>query len=100
MSKQGNQLKNKVILKKPLITEKATSLQTRKAPAYIFAVDKSATKEEVKKAFKAKYQKDSVKVNMINISGRQVLKRGKKKSSKPAVRKAIIFLKAGEKIET
>jgi large subunit ribosomal protein L23 len=84
------------VLIKPLITEKASALAALNK--YVFAVDPAMNKIEVKKAIRAVYNVDPIKVNISNFSGKQVRYgriRGKTKSWK----KAIVTLKAGDKIE-
>lgn len=99
MSKIGNQLKNGIIIKAPRITEKSTDLaEGGKSATYVFEVTKGSTKIEIKQAFIAKYKAIPVKINVINLPSKTVVRRGKK-GVKSSVRKALVFLKAGEKIE-
>ncbi len=79
---------------KPIITEKATLLQTAKSPAYAFLVAPGVTKQEVSKAIKAKYNVSPVKVTMINLPRKKVANR-RKPGFKPGKRKALVFLPAG-----
>lgn len=99
MSKLGNELKNQIILKSPRVTEKATALANLKTgPAYTFEVPDFATKPMIESAFTAKYKATPVKVNIVNLPAKKVLRRGKI-GTKSAVKKAMVYLKAGEKIE-
>ena len=85
------------IIKVPLITEKSTILK-EKENKYAFLVDSRANKNEIKKAIEEIFK---VKVLMVNTS----YLRGKKKrvgrhsGKTPDVKKAILTLKEGEKIE-
>jgi ribosomal protein L23 len=87
-----------ITLSRPRVTEKATFLAGAKNPVYTFEVVKEATKAEVIKVFKAKYKLDPVKVNMVNLHRKSTFKRGHL-GFKTGVKKALVFLKPGEKIE-
>jgi large subunit ribosomal protein L23 len=84
------------VLKKPLITEKSTSLlQYNK---YTFAVDPRANKTEIKQAVESIFKVKVEKVNTMNVKGRKKKVRnipGRTSDSK----KAIVTLKKGDKIE-
>jgi large subunit ribosomal protein L23 len=84
------------IIKKPLITEKATDLS--KAGKYVFIVGAAATKSEVRKAVREIYRVDAVKVNIVNLPRKPKRFRGLK-SYKGGVKKAIVTLKEGQKID-
>lgn len=86
MSRLGRKLLTlESVLRRPQVSEKA-SRGSEAAQVYSFWVDRAATKPEIKKAVKKWYQVTPRRVNVMNVPGR---KDG---------RKAIIFLKAGEKI--
>lgn len=87
-----------ITLSRPRITEKATFLVGAKNPVYTFEVVKEATKAEVIKVFKAKYKLDPVKVNIVNLHRKSTFKRGHL-GFKTGVKKAMVFLKPGEKID-
>lgn len=84
------------LIQKPVITEKATDLNALNK--YVFMVKPKATKNEVKKAVKEIYRVDAVSVNMVNLPGKTRAFRGKKEA-KMGVKKAIVTLKAGQKID-
>ena len=96
MSKIGKQLKNTLILRSPRVTEKSTALTER--GAYVFVVDPSATKSSIKKTFADKYKVTPVKINIVNLPAKATFKRGIR-GSKSGLKKAIVYLKAGDKIE-
>jgi len=99
MSIIGKKLKNELVLKSPRITEKATDLASRKTgPAYVFEVAKDSTKPMIVTAFEAKYKVKPQKVNIVNLPAKKTFRRGIR-GVKGATKKAIVFLKAGEKIE-
>ena len=84
-------------LKRLIITEKATMLQEK--GKYVFLVDRAATKNEIKKAVKARYKVDPVSVATIMQKPRRTRYRGRP-SYKLQDKKAIVTLKAGQKIES
>lgn len=84
------------ILVRPLITEKATHLNSENK--YIFVVSRAANKIEVAKAIKAAYGFTPVKVNLSNVSGKHV-SRGRIMGQRSDWRKAIVTLKKGEVIK-
>lgn len=87
---------NQSIIKKPLVSEKATDLG--KFGKYVFIVASKATKPEIKKAVKAIYKVDPVSVNVINRPAKR--KRiGNLRGSQMGYRKAIVTLKEGQKID-
>ncbi len=98
MSKIGKENKTQIVLKSPRVTEKSTDLSVRTNPAYVFEVAREATKPMIVAAFEAKYKVKPVKVNIVNLPAKKTMVRGKR-GSKSAIKKAMVFIKAGEKIE-
>jgi large subunit ribosomal protein L23 len=92
--------KNEIaIIKKPRVTEKATDLAGReKNPGYVFEVFADANKTEIKKAIQARYKVTPTKICIISLPAKKVVVRGKR-GTKASVKKAIVYLKTGEKIE-
>ncbi len=89
-------MKNIFIIKKPHITEKATDLS--KLNKYVFMVEPSANKNEIKKALKKIYGVDILKIQTITRQPR--MKKFRSRSgAKPVYKKAIVELKKGQKIE-
>jgi large subunit ribosomal protein L23 len=84
------------VLIKPLITEKATNLVSLNK--YAFKVANNTNKVEVKKAVKALYGFEPVSVNIITERGKRVTS-GRIKGKKSNWKKAVITLKAGDKLE-
>jgi large subunit ribosomal protein L23 len=80
----------------PRVAEKSALLSDKSV--YCFEVVKKATKTQIAKAMKLKYKVDALKVNITNLPATRVFVRGKW-GSKPGVKKAVVFLKKGEKIE-
>lgn len=84
------------VLRKPLVTEKSTSLlQDNK---YTFEVDPEANKTEIKQAVESLFKVKVEKVNTMNVKGK--LKRVRRIQGRtPDRKKAIVTLKKGDKIE-
>lgn len=94
-------MSNKIILVKPLITEKADSLSESKSQ-YSFIVDKTANKVEIGKAVEQLYTVNVESVNTMIIPGKRKSRNTKKgvlHGRKPSYKKAIITLAAGETID-
>ncbi|HQD76701.1 MAG: 50S ribosomal protein L23 [Peptococcaceae bacterium MAG4] len=84
------------VLKKPLITEKSTSLLEDNK--YTFEVDPRANKTEIKQAVQTIFKVKVEKVNTIRIKGKT--KRVRNIPGKtPDRKKAIVTLRKGDKIE-
>ena len=82
---------------KPYVTEKA-ALLAEKDNAYTFEISKTATKTGIIKAINTLYNVKPTKVNIINLPRKKVFVRGKNGMTK-AIRKAVVFLKKGDKID-
>lgn len=84
------------VLRKPLVTEKSTSLlQDNK---YTFEVDVKANKTEIKNAVESLFKVKVEKVNTMHVKGK--LKRVRQIQGRtPDRKKAIVTLKQGDKIE-
>tara|TARA_Y100000996_G_scaffold413856_1_gene403108 strand:- start:1568 stop:1861 length:294 start_codon:yes stop_codon:yes gene_type:complete len=83
------------ILKRPVITEKATMLQQDKR--YVFEVDPSATKLEIKDAVESAFGVSVVHVNTMHVRGKS--KRfGPKVSQLKSWKKAIVTLEQSDSI--
>jgi large subunit ribosomal protein L23 len=89
------------ILKKPILTEKATGL-TEKLNRYAFQVDPKANKLQIKDAIQKMYGVTIEAVNTLVVSGK-VKSRGTKagvvSGRTPKYKKAIVTLKEGEVID-
>lgn len=84
------------VLRRPLVTEKGTTLQT--AGKYIFEVGRDANKQQIKEAVQKAFKVTVVAVNIVNMHGEN--KRvGRKITTTPRWKKAIVTLKAGDKIQ-
>lgn len=95
---KNTQTKNEniFVIKKPRITEKA-GIKSESHNVYTFEVTKAATKNTVADAIKQIYKVTPIKVNIVNLPAKNVTARGRK-GTKQAVKKALVFLKKGDKI--
>ena len=81
----------------PIISEKGTML-TQDQNKVVFEVDPQCNKNEIRKAIESLYPVKVVRVNTINIDGKN--KRVRLQMGKTASwKKAIVTLKEGDKIE-
>lgn len=78
-----------------LVTEKTTDLAEN--GAYSFKIGSNLNKIIVKNEIKKLYGVSPIKVNIINSPHKKVSYRGRA-SKKPGFKKAIIYLKAGDKL--
>jgi large subunit ribosomal protein L23 len=88
------------ILKKPLVTEKVSSLNEK--GKYGFIVDAEANKVEIKKAVEKQYGVNVEKVNTLNVMGKfktRYTKAGVLSGRRPNYKKAIVTLAEGEVID-
>jgi large subunit ribosomal protein L23 len=87
------------IVKSVRITEKGTAL-AEKHNQYVLKVAPSATKQEIKHAVKVLFQKTALRVNTMQVDGKKKRRvGGHDMGQRNDWKKAIVTLKAGEKIE-
>ena len=84
------------VLRKPLITEKSTVLQSM--GKYAFEVAGGANKLQVKQAVEKAFKVTVTGVNVITVKGK-MRRAGKRMMTTSPSKKAIVTLKAGDKIE-
>ena len=84
------------IIRRPILTEK--SLRGNEGGKYTFEVAPEANKLEIKQAVQGIFSVRVRKVNVINIPGR-LRRRGRHTFKGPGIRKAIVTLAAGQKID-
>jgi large subunit ribosomal protein L23 len=88
------------ILKRPLVTEKVSSLNDK--GKYGFIVDVTANKVEIKNAVEKMYGVNVERVNTISMMGKlkvRSTKAGMLSGRKPNFKKAIVTLAEGEVID-
>jgi len=84
------------VLRRPLITEKATLLQEQNK--YAFEVASGANKNLVKQAVEASFKVKVVDVNMMTVSGK-TKRMGKRLATSQPWKKAVVTLEPGDKIQ-
>lgn len=83
------------VLRRPLITEKSTILQEQNK--YAFEVAKEATKPQIKQAVEKAFNVKVTAVNVMTVPGKR-RRVGKRMILTQSRRKAIVTIKAGDKI--
>lgn len=94
--KSTNKLEAFPIIKGARLTEKSALFADK--GAYTFNVLPSANKIEIKKAIKKIYNVTPVKISILKMKPKNVFIRGKK-GVKQGGKKAVVYLKEGDKIE-
>ena len=84
------------VIKRPRITEKS-GIRAESQNVYTFEVIKDATKTSVKEAIKELYKVTPIKINIVNLPAKNIVSRGKR-GVKQSVKKAVVYLKKGDKI--
>jgi large subunit ribosomal protein L23 len=85
------------ILKRPLITEKATLLKDT-GNAVLFAVDSRANKKQIQEAVEKLFKVKVVDVKTMNVPGK-TKRRGRTVGRRPGWKKAVVTLRQGDTIE-
>ncbi len=85
------------IIKRPLITEKATQLKEQ--GVYVFEVDRKANKIEIKKAIEQIYNVKVAKVRTVNVKPKYRRWGYRRVKRKGAWKKAYVQLEEGYSIE-
>jgi large subunit ribosomal protein L23 len=87
------------VLVRPHVTEKASDLSGKNV--YAFDVHSRANKMDVRRAIEGLYKVKPIKVAIINEHGKQSknYRTGRVQMKKRANKKALVYLKKGDKIE-
>jgi large subunit ribosomal protein L23 len=84
------------VLRRPVVTEKSTELQTRYK--YAFEIAKGASKPMIKQAVETAFKVKVTGVNVVNMKGKR-RRVGRRIVLTAPWKKAIVTLRAGDKIE-
>ena len=84
------------LIKNPRITEKTSLAQEQNI--YTFDISSRANKTEIKKEIFSLYKVKPLKVNVLSVPKKNIMSKGKA-GIKGGGRKALVYLKAGDKIE-
>jgi large subunit ribosomal protein L23 len=85
------------IILRPHVTEKATRLAEHRS--YVFVVDRNATKPAVKHAVERRWRVNVIRVRMMRTPRGVRVRGGRVLRKRPALKKAIVTLAEGQKIE-
>ena len=83
------------LIKSPRVTEKSALVSER--GGYTFNILNEANKNEIKKAIKMVYGVTPIKISITQIKSKKVV-RGGKEGKKQGGKKAVVYLKKGDKI--
>ena len=86
------------LIKKPHVTEKSQTATTRVLPVYTFEIGPNVNKTQVVAEVKRQFKVTPVKVRTVTLPRKRVFVRGKW-GMKAGMKKALVFLKKGDKIE-
>ena len=84
------------VLRRPLITEKNTTLQAQNK--YAFEVANEANKHQIKQSVENAFKVKVIAVNVITVPGK-TRRVGRQQVLTPNWKKAVVTLKPGDKIE-
>lgn len=84
------------VLRRPLVTEKNTTLQTKNK--YAFEVDHSANKVQIKQAVEKAFNVTVTAVNVLMVPGKE-RRVGRRVLQTNPWKKAVVTLKSGDKIQ-
>lgn len=84
------------VLRRPLVTEKSTRLSERNK--YVFEVDKTASKKQVKAAVEKAFKVSVLDVNVIRVPA-ETKRMGRRAVTTRSWKKAVVTLKEGDKIQ-
>lgn len=83
------------VLIKPIVTEKTTGLMEQNK--YTFKVDKNANKIEIKHAVEVIFKVTVTDVKTMNVAGK-LKRQGRTMGLTPSWKKAIVTVKAGQRL--
>ncbi len=85
------------VIKRPLLTEKATMYEEGGAPVYLFEVDLKADKELIRRAVESIFEVSVQSVNTVIVRGK-VKRVGRVLGKRSNWKKAYVTLKEGDAI--
>ncbi len=83
------------VLRRPVITEKATYLQQENK--YVFEVARGASKPQIRDAVEKAFKVKVAKVTVMTVSGK-TKRMGRREITGPSWKKAIVSLEPGHKV--
>lgn len=97
-NKETTKSKLRSVIVRPHVTEKAAMLSAKEAPIYTFEILASGNKDLVAKEVKREFKVTPIKIRITNLPAKRVFVRGKW-GAHSAKKKALVYLKKGDKIE-
>ena len=86
------------VILRPVVSEKSYALMD--ANVYVFVIDPSATKIDVRHAVETAFGVRVTKVNTLNRKGKRRLnRRTNTVGTRPSVKRAVVTLAAGDRID-
>ncbi|MDR0734721.1 MAG: 50S ribosomal protein L23 [Elusimicrobiota bacterium] len=85
-------------IRKPLLTEKSLILRDSDN-CYVFVVEKDASKHDIREAVESIFNVHVEKIATLPLRGK-VKKMGRFSGKRPDLKKALVTLKKGDKIDT
>ncbi len=96
MTTETNKIAKATYIKKARSTEKAIIATDKNK--YVFEVDKRANKDNLRQEITKTYKVIPLKINIINTPDKVVMRKGRA-GTKSGIKKAIVTLKKGDKID-
>jgi large subunit ribosomal protein L23 len=96
MTTETNKIAKATYIKKSRSTEKAIIATDKNK--YVFEVDKRANKDNLRQEITKTYKVTPLKINIINTPDKVVMRKGRP-GTKSGIKKAIVTLKKGDKID-
>jgi large subunit ribosomal protein L23 len=96
MTTETNKIAKATYIKKTRSTEKAIIATDKNK--YVFEVDKRANKDNLRQEIAKTYKVTPLKINIINTPDKVVMRKGRP-GTKSGIKKAIVTLKKGDKID-
>lgn len=85
-----------VVLRKPIITEKASLL--REKNQFVLAIRADATKSQIRELIKARFKVNPLSIRTVRLKGKYRRRMGPQGGYKSDWKKAIVTLKQGQQI--
>jgi large subunit ribosomal protein L23 len=92
----NNNSQNKIVIVRPRVTEKSSAVSEK--GVYVFEVGKDTNKKEIARNIIEVYKVTPLKINITTNPGKKITAKGKVGRSR-GVKKAYVYLRAGDKIE-
>ena len=85
------------LIKRLIVTERSTQMQSQ--GQYVLAVEKTATKGQIREAVEKVFGVDVLRVHTMRVQGKKRQRGMRRAGKKPDWKKAIVRLKPGQEIK-